>query len=951
MAVTVTHIDMYTANTGRYFTTPIQGLYYAVPAGSTLVVLVASFWAASVAVPTLYTQPPSQSRGVYLVGTGFQPPALGTGGASADCQRMTMFQIPIIGSAFQGTLTFDFGAKPQYAGDLNAPVVCVMTVSGLGGYPSDQIKQWSTFNTNVPLHLNPVQDLATSQVWVAYAAWGNSNTAGATWTNSPSGTPLNLNGNFFLHQRATGSLPPVYASVTPTRSPYVSHVGIVFELAGVDTTAPGKPTNLRIDGATATTASMSWDSVEDSDKVQYRVYKNGVDLGYTKFPQYTYTGLTPGTTYSFSVKAEDYYVNLSALSDVVSYTAPNYSSTLITDRKQKGVEVLLYDPTGTTVLMNMPLAKDINWQEEISKPGSASFSVPLSANYPIVDGSIVKFKYKGDIRFGCVIKSEACVVATDGKRWLKYENQPGIGAILSNALLYPEGATTNTLPKFIPKERTFGFMSRLNAWYNAANWSTPWAVAWADSTNLHYQWPTDFGYIDPSVMWLSATSAGPNGTVPDTEVQYFRGTFQTVDDTYLVKVVATGDNTVTVWLDGVKVIEANDSNNWMEVQQADASLPPGLHVLAAKVENQPWNGPTGTVQSATSTTISTTLTTTNTLAGYALKITDGTGAGQTRTVSSSTVGMNTVITVPAWTTIPDSSSKFQLTPGSPNPVAFAAVIAHPMPGVDGAIDGVLFHTDSINWVASNVPVGWFGPSVLLRAIKEAKARNVFGMNKITVGFTDTKDSSDTAWSLKKQDFSLPIGKNVLEIAQQLTEDEWDWGFDYKNMRVLAWPRQGTDRSTGATPVRLFAGKDLMSLETSKTYARATVILSQKEDGTWQQTFRPEDLSIERYELALDLGGASTTDTAATQALSLLKEHAYPMTTIEGDVSDLGPQAYVDLFLGDTVLAPGHRGIGVLTQRVMSITVDATGDAVVVKTHLAIDSSSTAFTGGGDFHAW
>lgn len=76
------------------------------------------------------------------------------------------------------------------------------------------------------------------------------------------------------------------------------------------------------------------------------------------------------------------------------------------------------------------------------------------------------------------------------------------------------------------------------------------------------------------------------------------------------------------------------------------------------------NGPTGTASAGTATTITTTITAARSLAGYQVRITAGTGAGQERTIASNTLGSNSVLTVSAaWTVTPDATSQFLVQSG------------------------------------------------------------------------------------------------------------------------------------------------------------------------------------------------------------------------------------------------------------------------------------------------
>ncbi|MDR3025300.1 reprolysin-like metallopeptidase [Chryseobacterium sp.] len=87
-----------------------------------------------------------------------------------------------------------------------------------------------------------------------------------------------------------------------------------------DTVAPTAPT-LAASGTTATTTNLSWSGATDNVGVTgYDVYQGASLIGSTATTTYTVTGLTPSTTYSFSVKAKDAAGNASVSSNTVSVT-------------------------------------------------------------------------------------------------------------------------------------------------------------------------------------------------------------------------------------------------------------------------------------------------------------------------------------------------------------------------------------------------------------------------------------------------------------------------------------------------------------------------------------------------------------------------------------------------------------------------------------------------------
>lgn len=109
-----------------------------------------------------------------------------------------------------------------------------------------------------------------------------------------------------------------------------------------------------------------------------------------------------------------------------------------------------------------------------------------------------------------------------------------------------------------------------------------------------------------------------------------------------------------------------DEDAWLMGQLQ--TWPSGAPSAGAAACHHP-NGPTGTASAGSSTTITTTTTVAINLgpvgsfAGYQIRITAGTGAGQQQTILSNTIGANSVITTGAWGTAPDNTSVYLLITG------------------------------------------------------------------------------------------------------------------------------------------------------------------------------------------------------------------------------------------------------------------------------------------------
>ncbi|MFE9426561.1 cellulose binding domain-containing protein [Kitasatospora sp. NPDC006697] len=90
---------------------------------------------------------------------------------------------------------------------------------------------------------------------------------------------------------------------------------------GGDTTPPSTPTGLAVTGTTSSGASLSWAPSTDNVGVTgYTVYRGGTQVGSTTGTSFTDSGLSPSTTYSYTVTAHDAAGNTSPASAAVSAT-------------------------------------------------------------------------------------------------------------------------------------------------------------------------------------------------------------------------------------------------------------------------------------------------------------------------------------------------------------------------------------------------------------------------------------------------------------------------------------------------------------------------------------------------------------------------------------------------------------------------------------------------------
>ncbi len=100
--------------------------------------------------------------------------------------------------------------------------------------------------------------------------------------------------------------------------------------ASTDTTPPSIPTNLTATAASSTQINLAWTASTDNVGVTgYNIYRAGTKVGSTAATSYSDTGLTPSTTYSYTVAAYDAAGNVSAQSTAASAATTASSSTLL----------------------------------------------------------------------------------------------------------------------------------------------------------------------------------------------------------------------------------------------------------------------------------------------------------------------------------------------------------------------------------------------------------------------------------------------------------------------------------------------------------------------------------------------------------------------------------------------------------------------------------------------
>jgi hypothetical protein len=99
-----------------------------------------------------------------------------------------------------------------------------------------------------------------------------------------------------------------------------------------DTTAPSIPTNLVATATSSTQVNLTWTASTDNVGVTgYKIFRNGTQINTSTTNSYSDTNLTPSTTYSYTVLANDAAGNNSSQSTASSATTPTGGTPVVGD--------------------------------------------------------------------------------------------------------------------------------------------------------------------------------------------------------------------------------------------------------------------------------------------------------------------------------------------------------------------------------------------------------------------------------------------------------------------------------------------------------------------------------------------------------------------------------------------------------------------------------------------
>jgi chitodextrinase len=117
-----------------------------------------------------------------------------------------------------------------------------------------------------------------------------------------------------------------------------------------DTQAPSVPSGLTLSFATAASIAFSWSPSSDNSGIvsQYTIFRNGVQAGTAAGPSYADSGLSPATSYSYTVTASDPAGNVSAPSAPLNATTSAFVSGLVAAYSfNEGSGTVVHDGSGS----------------------------------------------------------------------------------------------------------------------------------------------------------------------------------------------------------------------------------------------------------------------------------------------------------------------------------------------------------------------------------------------------------------------------------------------------------------------------------------------------------------------------------------------------------------------------------------------------------------------------
>ena len=506
------------------------------------------------------------------------------------------------------------------------------------------------------------------------------------------------------------------------------------------------------------------------------------------------------------------------------------------------------------------LSLSVEWNREVSFQNLAQDSSVMSE---IVIDRIVEVEYNG-ATFRYIIDSieQVFVSAASGMSTLQI-SAVGLLSILDNSLVYPQ----TSLADYGDDSRAFDFRSADGNWLNALPWQSPIGLKWAtDKQNKvtaragsPAKWP------DPKAEWIWETN--PALPVPGGTTNWFRTTF-TIDDPEKVKIFASADNTIEMYLNGVQLFDEGKSENngaatWTRVLTNTINLPAGTHVLAAKVRNaRPWSADSLTMKKDTGEIG---LSSHGFKNGTRFRITKSSGKYRNSDPFTDNQSVFVVGSTANAFFVSDSLGGDKLKPGKDfkidlrlvkdNLAGLLCTVIKVNPG--GKLASVISRTSPTSWDVCTVEPEFYPARILKTLVQEGKQHGVWLFDKVSFDFTDYVGSDGKDWKRRVAN-DWEVGTSVYDVMSDLCE----LGVDFRmteNFELQAFEFMGGNKSAEAW----FAnGFNLLEFRVGYGIEdRATTALIRTKDG-WTEASNydyvaTDDGSPQRIETFFEIDGTKS----------------------------------------------------------------------------------------------
>ncbi|AEI38977.1 hypothetical protein KNP414_00352 [Paenibacillus mucilaginosus KNP414] len=230
-------------------------------------------------------------------------------------------------TASSTSLTFEAESAPQ--ADSGDATTLTADAAASGG-------QWESYNANavgdyVEYALN-VGAAGSYEVRVAGKAGANAGTAVLTVDGTAQGAPIDFykpaaqsaiteysRGQVYFNSPGFKIFRFTVTGKNASSTGYTVPLDAVKLVKVADSQAPSVPANVTVTAKTGTSVSLAWTASTDDVKVAgYDIYNGTAKVGSSTEPSFTVTGLSPNTSYTFTVKAKDTAGNESAASAPVT---------------------------------------------------------------------------------------------------------------------------------------------------------------------------------------------------------------------------------------------------------------------------------------------------------------------------------------------------------------------------------------------------------------------------------------------------------------------------------------------------------------------------------------------------------------------------------------------------------------------------------------------------------